>query len=159
MKIRSHFLYFVSALLFAPGLTVSLAQAADYPTKPVRFIIPAAPGGTTDGLGRIFAARMSEVLGQQVVADNRPSASGVLAAEVTKSAAPDGHTIFLAYRQHTVNAALIKKLPYHPVNDFTRIRAVGGTPVGSSPEDFRKFLLADMAKWADVVKRSGAKLD
>lgn len=313
-----------AALLATGAVPAATAQGADYPTKPVRFIVPAAPGGTTDGLGRIFGARMSEVLGQQVVVDNRPSASGVLAAEVTKNAAPDGHTIFLPYHQHTVNAAIIKKLPYHPVNDFTpitqlteaglllvvhpsspaktprefiewtkgmktvnfgsagigsgghlagelynlmtgvkaqhipykgtgpalidlmggqfhynfagllgalplaksgklraiavttpkripglddlpamaeslpgfsvvgwygvmappklpqplarrlhqvltdvlrepdtdkKIRASGGTPVGSTPADFRKFLLADMAKWADVVKRSGAKLE
>ena len=115
----------------------------------------------------------------------------MVAGEITKAAAPDGHTLFLPYHQHTVNAALLKKLPYHPVNDFTpitqlteaglllvthpgtpaknfkilnepdvrkRIQTAGGTPVGSSPEDFRKFLLADMAKWADVVKRSGAKM-
>lgn len=318
------FVFLVSALSLVPGLSGVPVGAADYPTKPIRFIIPAAPGGTTDGLGRIFGARMSEVLGQQVVVDNRPSASGVLAVEVTKNSFPDGHTIFLPYHQHTVNAALIKKLPYHPVNDFTpitqlteaglllvvspsapaktpkefvewtksvktlnfgsagigsgwhlagelynlmvgvkaqhipykgtgpalvdlmggqfhynfagplgalplaksgklraiavttpkripgledipamaetlpgfsvvgwygvmapsklpqplvkrlytlltdilrepetdkKIRAAGGTPVGSTPEAFRKFLLADMAKWANVVKRSGAKTD
>ncbi len=113
---------FASAVTLAPAFAPIAAHAADnYPNRPIRFIIPAAPGGTTDGLGRIFGARMSEVLGQQVVVDNRPSASGVLAGEVTKNSAPDGYTLFLAYHQHTVNAALIKKLPYHPVNDFTPI--------------------------------------
>lgn len=113
---------FVAVVALTPVLAPIAARAADnYPSRPIRFIIPAAPGGTTDGLGRIFGARMTEVLGQQVVVDNRPSASGVLAGEVAKNAAPDGYTIFLPYHQHTVNAALIKKLPYHPVNDFTPI--------------------------------------
>lgn len=112
----------VSIMALAPALTPVVAQAADaYPSRPIRLIIPAAPGGTTDGLGRIFGARLSEIFGQQVVVDNRPSSSGVLAGELTKNAAPDGYTMFLPYHQHTVNAALIKKLPYHAVNDFTPV--------------------------------------
>lgn len=97
------------------------SPAADWPKdKPIRFVTPAAPGGTTDGLARIFAARMNETLGAQVIVDNRGSSSGVLAAEIVKAAAPDGYTLFLPYHQHTVNAALLK-LSYHPVNDFTPI--------------------------------------
>ena len=121
MKVRLSVLRLVSLWAMGMGLAAGAASAADYPARPIRFIIPAAPGGTTDGLARIFGARMSEVLGQQVVVDNRPSASGVLAGEVTKNSAPDGYTIFLPYHQHTVNAALNPKLPYHPVNDFTPI--------------------------------------
>jgi tripartite-type tricarboxylate transporter receptor subunit TctC len=103
------------------ALAASASPAADWPTaKPVRFVIPAAPGGTTDGLGRIFSARLTETLNAQFIVDNRASASGVLAAEITKSAVADGYTLFVPYHQHTVNAALMK-LPYHPVNDFTPI--------------------------------------
>jgi tripartite-type tricarboxylate transporter receptor subunit TctC len=104
------------ALCFAAGA----APAADWPSRPVRFVTPAAPGGSTDGLSRIFAPPLSEALGTQVIVDNRASSSGVLAAEIVKAAAPDGYTLFMAYHQHTVNAALMK-LPYHPVNDFTPI--------------------------------------
>jgi tripartite-type tricarboxylate transporter receptor subunit TctC len=104
-----------SSLALAPA-----AQAADWPTRAIRFVTPAAPGGTTDGLSRIFAPRLSENLGTQVIVDNRASANGVLAAEIVKAAAPDGYTLFMVYHQHTVNAALTK-LPYHPVNDFTPI--------------------------------------
>ncbi|MDP3137567.1 MAG: tripartite tricarboxylate transporter substrate-binding protein, partial [Burkholderiaceae bacterium] len=121
MKVRLSVLRLVSLWAMGMGLAAGAASAADYPARPIRLIIPAAPGGTTDGLARIFGARMSEVLGQQEVVDNRPSASGVLAGEVTKNSAPDGYTIFLPYHQHTVNAALNPKLPYHPVNDFTPI--------------------------------------
>ena len=98
----------------------ALAQQ-DYPNKPVRLITPAAQGGTTDLLARIFGQKLSEVFGHQVVVDNRASAAGVIAGQLTAQAAPDGYTLLLAYHQHTVNAALNPNLPYHPVNDFTPI--------------------------------------
>jgi tripartite-type tricarboxylate transporter receptor subunit TctC len=100
--------------------TSSLAQDA-YPNKPIRLITPAAQGGTTDLLARIFGQRLSEVFGQQVLVDNRASAAGVIAGQLTAQAPPDGYTLLLAYHQHTVNAALNPNLPYHTVNDFTPI--------------------------------------
>ena len=112
------------AILFAccaiPVATSAVA-ADNYPSRPVRIITPAAPGGTTDYLARLLAARFTEVWKQQAIVDNRASASGVNAAEITKNSAPDGYTLFLVYHQHTVNAAIIPNLPYHPVNDFTPI--------------------------------------
>ena len=110
-------------LALAPAAAVHAAQpdAGDYPSRPIRLITPAAPGGTTDILARLVGARLGEALKQQVVVDNRASASGVIAAELTANALPDGYTLFLAYHQHTINAALNPKLPYHPVNDFTPI--------------------------------------
>jgi len=95
--------------------------AQDYPTRPIRFITPAQPGGTTDILARMIGIRLSDVFKQQVIVDNRASASGVIAAEMTAKAAPDGYTLFMGYHQHTVNASLLGKLPYHPVDDFTAI--------------------------------------
>ncbi len=97
------------------------ALAQDYPTRPIKLITPAAQGGTTDILARLFGAKLSEVFGQQIVVDNRASAAGVIAGQMTASAAPDGYTLLLAYHQHTVNAALNPQLPYHPVDDFTPI--------------------------------------
>ena len=118
MRMNRPFLNSVLACCLA--FVAAAAMAADWPSRPIRFVTPAAPGGTTDGLARIFSARMTETLGTQVIVDNRASASGVLAAEIVKAAVPDGYTLFMAYHQHTVNAALLK-LPYHPVNDFTPI--------------------------------------
>ena len=109
----------VAALLFA--LTGAAFAQQDYPNKPIRLITPAAQGGTTDILARIFAAKLSEVFKQQVIVDNRASASGVIAGQMTASAPPDGYTLLLAYHQHTVNAALNPNLPYHPVDSFTPI--------------------------------------
>src|SRR2546425_12859074 len=98
----------------------ALAQQA-FPSRPIRLITPSAQGGTPDLLARIFGARLAEVFKQQVVVDNRASAAGVIAGELTANAPPDGYTLLLAYHQHTVNAALNPKLPYHPVNSFTPI--------------------------------------
>ncbi|MGH8702934.1 MAG: Bug family tripartite tricarboxylate transporter substrate binding protein [Burkholderiales bacterium] len=134
-----------SVLACCLAFAAAAATAADWPSRPIRFVTPAAPGGTTDGLSRIFSARMTETLGTQVIVDNRASSSGVLAAEIVKAAAPDGYTLFMAYHQHTVNAALLK-LPYHPVNDFTPITQL--TEAGlvlvihpsSPPRNFKEFL-------------------
>ena len=111
------------ALLLLPALAAALPALAqeDYPNKPIRLITPAAQGGTTDILARVFGAKLSEVFKQQVLVDNRASASGVVAGEIVATAKPDGYTLLLAYHQHTVNAALNPKLPYHPVNSFTPI--------------------------------------
>jgi len=110
--------HLVFGIVLAAGLA---AHAQDYPARPIRLITPAAPGGTTDLLARIFGAKLAESLKQQVIVDNRASASGVIAGEITAKAPPDGYTLLLAYHQHTANAALNPSLPYHPVNDFTPI--------------------------------------
>ncbi|MGE5526086.1 MAG: Bug family tripartite tricarboxylate transporter substrate binding protein [Rhodospirillaceae bacterium] len=135
----------LAAVSFACAAAASAADQA-YPTRPIRLLVPAAPGGTTDGLARIMGAGLTDLLHEQVVVDNRPSASGVLAGELAAHAAPDGYTIFLPYHQHTVNAALMKKLPYHPVNDFTPITQL--TEAGlmlvinpsSPPKNFKEFM-------------------
>ena len=108
----------LSALLLLAAAAVS---AQDFPSKPIRLITPAAQGGTTDLLARLFGAKLSDSMKQPVIVDNRASASGVIAGEITAKAAPDGYTLLLAYHQHTINAVLNPNLPYHPVNDFTPI--------------------------------------
>ena len=118
----------------------------NYPSRPIRFITPAAPGGTTDFLARLFANRLTETMKQQFIVDNRASASGVLAAELTANAAPDGYTLFVPYHQHTINAALLSKLPYHPVNDFTPITQLTAAALmlvvhpSSPPKTFKEFM-------------------
>ncbi len=93
----------------------------NYPVRAIRLITPAGPGGTTDMLARMFGARLSETFRQPVVIDNRASSSGVIAAELTAAAAPDGYTLLLPFHQHTVNAVLNPSLPYHAVNSFTPV--------------------------------------
>ncbi len=153
-------LHITRALVLAQALaccTVSpavFAAAADsYPIRPVRIITPAQPGGTTDYLARLLATRLTEVWKQQAIVDNRASASGVNAAEITKNAAPDGYTLFIAYHQHTVNAAIIPKLPYHPVNDFTPITQMteAGTLFVVNPSHPAKTL-KEFVDWAKTTK-------
>src|SRR5947207_2044719 len=243
--------------------------AQEYPNRPIRIYVPAAPGGTTDLLARLFGAKLGELLKQQVVVENRASASGVIAGELTAKALPDGYTLLLAYHQHTINGALNPNLPYHAgelYSQMARVKAqhipykgsgpalvdlIGGRydynfagiqaaqphvrsgklrglavttpqrvaampdvpavaeaipgyevvgwygvigpagmpaplverlhhellrvlaqpdvherivndgsePVGNSPREFRDFMAADLAKWAKVVKESGAKFE
>src|SRR5688572_17760667 len=106
--------YAIRTVLFVCTATLWAAFANaqdDYPNKPIRLITPAAQGGTTDILARVFGAKLGEVFKQQIVVDNRASAAGVIAGQMTATAAPDGYTLLLAYHQHTVNAALNPKLP------------------------------------------------
>lgn len=147
-------------LLAVLGLSMPMApaQAADksantYPTRPVRIITPAAPGGTTDFLARLLAAQLTKVWNQQVIVDNRGSASGVNGAEITKDSLPDGYTLFIPYHQHTVNAAIIPKLPYHPVNDFTPITKMteGGLLLVVNPSHPAKTA-KDFVQWSKTTK-------
>src|SRR2546428_6688776 len=96
---RALCLFFI--LLGLAAAAQALAQQ-DYPSRPIRLITPAAQGGTTDLLARVFGARLAEVFKQQVVVDNRASASCVIAGELTANALSDGYTLLLAYHQHTV---------------------------------------------------------
>src|SRR5437016_1580784 len=121
---------FARALLLPLGLACAApVPAQDYPTRPIRFITAAAQGGTSDILARIFAVHLTESLKQPVVVDNRASASGVIAGELTANAPPDGYTLLLAYHQHTINAALNPRLPYHPVESFTPITQLTSAPL------------------------------
>jgi len=133
-------------LLVAIPAGAAQEDAASYPSRPVRLITPAAPGGTTDFLARLFGQKLSENLKQQFIVDNRASASGVLAAELTANAAPDGYTLFVPYHQHTINYALLPKLPYHPVNDFTPITQLTAAGLmlvvhpSSPPKNLKEFI-------------------
>ena len=144
-------------LLVALGLAMPMAsaQAADnsYPNRPVRIVTPANPGGTTDFLARMLAAHLTKVWGQQAIVDNRGSASGVNGAQIVQESAPDGYTLFIPYHQHTVNAALIAKLPYHPVNDFTPITQMtaGGLLLVVNPSHPAKNA-KEFLQWAKTTK-------
>src|SRR5262245_49038720 len=98
------------------------AQEANYPSKPVTIIVPAAPGGVTDQLGRTLAQRFTEAWGQQVIVENKPGANNQIAAEYVTKAAPDGYTLLIGPEvTFVVNPSLYAKLPYDPVKGFTPI--------------------------------------
>ena len=110
--------------MLAAMLTIGGAQAQDYPTKAIRFVIPFAPGGSVDLVARVVAAGLSERLGRQVVPDNRPGAGGVLATELVANAAPDGYTLLQVSMAHTVNPS-VYKLNYDPIKSFAPIASLG----------------------------------
>jgi len=108
----------VSCLLPA----AAAAQEANYPSKPVTIIVPAAPGGVTDALGRTLAQRFTDAWGQQVIVENKAGANNQIAAEYVTKAAPDGYTLLIGPEvTFVVNPSLYAKLPYDPVKGFTPI--------------------------------------
>ena len=95
-------------------------RAQDYPTKPVRIIVPFPPGGINDTVGRMIATQLSERLGKQFVVDNRGGAAGIVGSELAANAPKDGYTLLIVSLVHAVNPWLYK-LPYDPIKSFTPI--------------------------------------
>ena len=120
----------VALIALALGTGAARAQsAADYPHKPVRMIIPFAPGGASDFAGRIITPRMSELLGQQVVIENRTGASGNIGMEAAAKAPADGYTIYLGnIGTISINPAIFPTLPVNPVKDFIPVSLVAELP-------------------------------
>lgn len=107
-------------------VVVSLGTAAQgFPSRPIRLVVPDAPGGSPDQLGRLLAQKMSETIGQQVIIDNRPGAAGVLAADVVAKSAPDGYTLLMTTTSiYAIIPDLRKDLQYDPFRDFVPISRI-----------------------------------
>lgn len=120
---------FLRALVTAVLLAVSAAAIAQqYPTRPIRLIVPFAPGGGNDIAGRIIAESLTQALGQSVVVDNRAGAGSVVGVEIASKATPDGYTLLLANIALAFNAALYKKLPYDALRDFAPVSLLAEQP-------------------------------
>jgi len=96
-------------------------EAQSYPTKPIQFFVPFAPGGGADLVARVVAAKMAEGMGVPVVVENRPGAGGTVAATIVKNAPPDGYTIYEYNIGNAIAASVYKRLEYDPINDFTPV--------------------------------------
>jgi tripartite-type tricarboxylate transporter receptor subunit TctC len=106
------------------------AAAQNYPSKPIRLIVPFAAGGGNDNIARLVGKRLTDSVGQPLVIDNRPGAGGVLGAELAAKAAPDGYTLFLGgVGSHALNPNLIEKLPYDPIRDFAPVILLAEAPL------------------------------
>jgi tripartite-type tricarboxylate transporter receptor subunit TctC len=105
-----------------------IAYAQSYPARPVKLIIPFSPGGAADVPGRILADRLTHAIGQQVVIENRPGAGSTIGADAAAKSPADGYTLFMISNTHFVSAALYKKLPYDPLNDYTPVTQVTSAP-------------------------------
>jgi tripartite-type tricarboxylate transporter receptor subunit TctC len=119
----------LSATLLAAGGASAQNPAANYPNKPIRFVVPYTAGGTTDILARIIAAKLTESWGQHVLVDNRPGAGGNIGTDLVAKADPDGYTIVMgAISTHAINPSLYKSIPYDHIRDFAPITRVGLLP-------------------------------
>jgi tripartite-type tricarboxylate transporter receptor subunit TctC len=141
---RRNVLFTLAAALF--GLP-AVAAPATYPAKPLKIIVPFPAGSGTDTGARVLGQWLTAKTGQPVIVDNRPGASGFIAAQAAAAAAPDGHTLLLTTNTtHAANPAMFKKLPYDPVNDFEPVSTVGSAgllllvPAASPYQDIGSFL-------------------
>ena len=137
-------------VLAALALACALTAHAQYPSKPIHFLIASSPGGGTDGIGRVVAEALAAQLRQPVVPENRPGASGIVASEQLAKSAPDGYTLMITQNGHTTNPAIFKKIPYDTFKDFTAIAPLARSPLvmiaatGTGVKSLKEFL--DLSK-------------
>ena len=118
---------FVAAALALTG--ASSANAAEvYPSRPIRIVVGYAAGGPNDTIARVLGQKLTELLGQQTIVDNRPGADGVIGTDLVAKSAADGHTLALVSSSHTINPSLQPKLPYDPVRDFAPVTMAASGP-------------------------------
>jgi len=120
------FLQFCAAI--AVLMLAQAARAEDFPARPVKILVGAPAGGTTDTMARAIADPMAAALKQPVLVENRPGAGGNLAAAAVAKSVPDGYTLLVSFSSHTINATLYPSLPYDPVADFTPITMIARVP-------------------------------
>ena len=143
------FALLIAALLPASSLAT---RADDYPSKPIKLLVGASPGGTTDTMARAIAQPLSVSLGKPVLVENRPGAGGNLAADAVAKSVPDGYTLLVSFTSHTINATLYPKLPFDPVADFTPISMISTVPsllVGNpklAAQDLKELIAMAKAK-------------
>jgi tripartite-type tricarboxylate transporter receptor subunit TctC len=120
--------YYGSLIVLASALGIMATAQAQYPAKPIRFILPFPPGGGTDTLGRIIGAKLGDGLGQQVLMDNRPGAGANIGAEIAAKSPPDGYTLLMGNVAHAINMSLYSKLNYNFLKDFAPVSLLASTP-------------------------------
>ena len=114
----------LAVLLTCTANGVVAQRADDYPVKPIRAIVPFAPGGPPDVIGRPVLAKLSEVLGQPILFDNRPGAAGAIGTEIVAKSPKDGYTILYTTGSHNTNTLMVRKLPYDAHRDFLPITQI-----------------------------------
>jgi len=119
-----------ASLLLAGLMTSAVTHAQSWPTRPIRLVVPFAPGGNTDIIARAIAPKMTQDLGQQILIDNRGGAGSTLGTAIVAKAPPDGYTIGMVSSAHVINPGVRKTLPYDSINDFAPVTLVADVPNG-----------------------------
>src|SRR5687768_3491367 len=152
-------------LVAAFALTCQAAFAQQYPTRPIRLIVPWPPGQATDLAGRVVALKLSELLGQQVIADNRPGAGGMIGTDLAAKAPPDSYTLLAASSGPVTINPLLQKVPFDPVKDLAPVANVGLSPYilvtapkfpAQNIKDFVALLKASPGKYKFASSGTGA---
>jgi tripartite-type tricarboxylate transporter receptor subunit TctC len=130
------------------------AQDVNWPTRPVRFIVPSAPGSSPDALARLVGAKLSAALGQQFIVDNRPGGSTSIGTGIAARAAPDGYTFLFVSNTYSINPSLIPNLPYDTQRDLAPVMLVGTTPTAIATAASKPY-----KSFSDVIKAAKAKPD
>ncbi len=144
----------LGALILALPVT-SISQ--QWPQKPLRIVVPFPPGGVTDGIARITADWLSQRVGQGVIAENKPGASGAIAAEYVARAAPDGYTLFMAATPQLAIVPHVQQIPYDPIKDFSPVSIVGASAFGLGIND--RLPARSLAEFVDYVKARPGQLN
>jgi len=144
----------ITLFLLATVVAVFQAAAQEWPTKPVKFIVPFPPGGSVDPLARLAGAKLGEALKQQFVVENRPGAGGSMGTAMAAKSAPDGYTFLFVFDSHGVNQALIPNLPFDTAKDLAPVMLVGRAPYAIATSVAKPW-----KSFAEVVAASKAKPD
>ena len=141
-----------AAAVFAAGGVAAQSPADKYPDKPIKIIVPFAPGGSTDILARVIGQKMTENWGQTVIIETRPGAATVIGTQAAAKADPDGYTLIIVVSNHTTNPALNATMPYDAIKDFEPISLLGRAPIvpyvnpSFPPRDVKELVALAKAK-------------
>ena len=145
----------VRAACFALVAAVALPAAAQqWPTKPVRLVVPFPPGGSTDPLARLLGIKLNESLGQQFIVENKPGASGSMGTAFAAKSPPDGYTFVVVFDTHAVNPTLIPNMPFDTAKDLAPVMLIGTAPMAIATNASKPY-----KTFGDVVKAAKAKPD
>jgi tripartite-type tricarboxylate transporter receptor subunit TctC len=135
---------------------------AAYPDKPIKLIVPWAPGGSTDAIARALAQRLSETMGQSVIVDNKAGAAGQIGTDFLAKSAPDGYSLGIVELPHAIAPAVVAKLPYDLLRDFSPITLIGTSPLilftgtGADSADYKTFVRKAAQGQAPAIAHSGS---
>lgn len=164
-----------SFLLIAAAVFLSAAAAgAEYPSRPIRIVVPHTPGGFTDVTTRIVGSELSKSFGQNIIIDNRPGANSIVGVDLVAKSTPDGYTLVSVIPAHAANQTLYPKLPYHSVKSFAPVSLAVSAPLilcvtnafpANSVKDLialaksNRFLRDEVAKWEKVIRTANVKVE